>query len=287
MEGSTPTGLPADAHLLPLTPAQRGMWFIDRLSADASANIAQYVVISHKAGDFDLNLFVECCEEVGKIVESPYVRLTEVDGIPMQFVDVDYDQHVDVLDFRGERDPEAAALAWMQAEYRRPVDLLNDQLIVIALLRVSDDRIYWYNRCHHIILDGYAALAVMRRTVDRYNAIRKGLEPDSRKPLSMAELVDYEATYQTSTRRATDRQHWAERVNDLPEPVTLAQNYSTVPAVLDNIVASEALDPAAQARLADAAQACGLTKVIIWVVVLVGLTTYPALRGYRIAAAGR
>lgn len=263
MEGSASNGLPANVHLLPLTPAQRGMWFAETLSAEASANIAQYVVISHQPGDFDVDLFVDCCEEVGKIVESPFVRLTEVDGIPMQYVDVDYNQHVDVFDFTNDPDPEAAALAWMQAEYRRPVDLLNDQLIVIALLRVSDSRVFWYNRCHHIILDGYAALSVMRRTVDRYNAIRAGVEPGGREPLTMAELVENEAAYQASTRRETDRQHWATRVSDLPERVTLSQSLSTAPVVLDNIVASTTLDSALQARIIAAAQSCESSMAVL------------------------
>ncbi len=159
------------------------MWFADTLSPDYSVNIAQYVDIRHEPGGFDIDLLERCCVEVGQALESPYVRLAEIDGFPVQFVDLEFDQHVDVIDFRAESDPPVrAAMAWMQAEYRRPVDLMTDQLIVIAILRVAEDRTFWYNRAHHIIIDGYAALSIMRRTVDRYNAVRRGLEPTDRTP---------------------------------------------------------------------------------------------------------
>ncbi|WP_085947076.1 non-ribosomal peptide synthetase [Gordonia soli] len=239
--------------VLPLTAAQRGMWFAETLSQDYSVNIAQYVDIRHEPGDLDIELLEQCCVEVGKLVESPYVRLTEVDGVPVQYVDLDFDQHVDVLDFRGESDPVAAATAWMQAEYRKPVDLLTDQFIVIAILQIADDRTFWYNRAHHIIIDGYAALSIMRRTVDRYNALRRGEQPKDKPPATMAEIVAYEDAYRTSSRRDTDREHWISRVADLPERVTLANAVTSAPLSFDNVVAGDELPAHLQRAIDDLA----------------------------------
>nr|WP_255218667.1 non-ribosomal peptide synthetase [Gordonia paraffinivorans] len=225
------------------------MWFAETLSPDYSVNIAQYVDIRHEPDGLDIDLLERCCVDVGKSMEFAFVRLTEVDGVPMQFVDLDFDQHVDILDFRGEPDPAGAAMAWMQAEYRKPVDLIEDQLIVISLLRVADDRTFWYNRAHHIIIDGYAALAIMRRTVDRYNALRCGEEPSDKAPAGMAEIVAFEDAYQKSRRRETDRQYWLSRVADLPERVTLSRHAGTAPLSFDNVVAGGVLPLAQQKRL--------------------------------------
>lgn len=236
-------------EVLPLTAAQRGMWFAESLSPDYSVNIAQYVDIRHEPGGLDYDLLAQCCYEVGKLVESPYVRLAEIDGVPVQYVDLDFDQHVDWLDFRDHPDPESAALAWMRQEYRRPVDLLNDQLIVITIIKVADDRTFWYNRAHHIIIDGYAALSIMRRTVDRYNALRRGEDPQDKRPATMAEIVAYEDAYLTSSRRESDRQHWLERVCDLPERVTLSTSVPSAPLSFDNLVVGDALAPDLQDRI--------------------------------------
>ncbi|MDL9937935.1 amino acid adenylation domain-containing protein [Gordonia sp. ABSL1-1] len=240
-------------EVLPLTSAQRGMWFAERLSGDYSVNIAQYVDIRHEPDGLDLALLERCCVEVGKLVESPFVRLDERDGVPVQYVDLDFDQNVDFLDFRAEADPVVAAMAWMQAEYRRPVDLLNDQFIVIAFLRIADDRTFWYNRAHHIIIDGYAALSIMRRTVDRYNALRQGETPLDKAPASMAEIIAYEDDYQTSSRRAADREHWLQRVSDLPERVTLSNSAAAAPLSFDNVVVGDELPSRLQRRLEDLA----------------------------------
>ncbi|MFZ2510974.1 MAG: ABC transporter permease [Gordonia sp. (in: high G+C Gram-positive bacteria)] len=62
------------------------------------------------------------------------------------------------------------------------------------------------------------------------------------------------------------------------------------PVWLQPIVANQPMTPAIDTMRALAAGgplAGNLIKVVIWVVVIMALTTYPALRGYRRAAAGR
>lgn len=264
MPGAKPREVDGDdLQLLPLTPAQRGMWFAEKLSDDYSVNIAQYVDIRHEPDGLDLDLFAQCCEELGPVLESPFVRLTEVDGVPMQYVDVEFDQHINIIDFRDEPDPAAAATDWMQADYRTPVDLINGQFIVISFLRVADDRTFWYSRCHHIILDGYGALAIMRRAVARFNAVRRGELPDEKPPATMAEIVEYEQAYADSTRRTTDRQYWLERVQDLPEPVTLSHVATSAPVVLDSVVVSEQLDPVLQSALETTARECNSSMAVV------------------------
>ncbi|MFW0788914.1 amino acid adenylation domain-containing protein [Gordonia sp. CPCC 205333] len=235
--------------VLPLTAAQRGMWFAETLSADYSVNIAQYLDIRYAPGELDHDLFAQCNEAAGKAAESPYLRIVENDGIPGQVVDVDYDQHVDIMDLRSHADPVAAALKWMRAEYKRPVDLLNDQLVVCVLLRVADDRTFWYTRGHHIIIDGFAALTLTRMTVERYNAARRGTELAEKPGATMAEIVADEHKYLDSTRRVSDAEYWQERVRGMPERVTLSKVAGTAPVSPDNVVAGSVLDAELQGRI--------------------------------------
>ena len=208
---------------LDLTAAQRGMWFAEHLSGDHSVNLAHYLDIRYIPGELDHDLLARCNEETGKVVESPYLRLVDSDGIPGQIIDVDYDQHVDIVDLRSEANPVAAAMTWMRAEYMRPINLLTDQLIVIALLRVADDRTFWYARGHHIIIDGYGAMNLLRMAVDRYNAARRGTELVEKPVATMAEIVADEQKYLDSSRRQTDREHWRAVMADVPERVTLSR----------------------------------------------------------------
>ena len=236
-------------RVLPLTSPQRGMWFADRVSPDYSVNTAQYVDIRHAPGGLDIDVLMDCTYEVGRELETPYIRLTEIDGIPMQYVDVEYDQTIDLLDFSGYEDPLAAAMAWVQDEYRRPVGLIEDQLIVVAFLRISAGRTIWYQRAHHMIIDGFGALNTLRRILDRYNAARRGTVAEPGPALTLPEIVEYEDAYQRSSRREADRTYWLERVGGLPEGVTLARTKTPVPLSFDNVVAGGVLSTSVQARL--------------------------------------
>lgn len=249
--------------LLPLTPAQRGMWFADRLSADYSVNTAQYLDLRHAPGGLDIDLLIECNYAVGRELETSYIRLVEVDGVPMQYVDVQYDQTVDLLDFRCAADPYAAALAWMQDEYRRTVDLVHDQLVVVAILRVAEDHTIWYQRAHHLIIDGFGALTTTRRILDRYNAMRRGAEPVSRAAATLAEIVDYETAYEASTRRRSDREYWLARAHGLADGLTLARTTAAAPLSFDNVVSSTTLRGDLQIRLREVARSVNSSIAVV------------------------
>lgn len=243
------TGKGETPQRMDLTAAQRGMWFAEQLSPDYSVNLAQYIDIRYQPGGLDHDLLARCNEEAGKVAESPYLRIVETDGVPGQVVDLEYDQHVDIIDFRAEEDPEAAAMRWMRAEYAQQIDILNDQLIVSALLRVADDRTFWYTRGHHIIVDGFSALTQIRMSVDRYNAYRRGTEVVEKPAATMAEIVADDKKYLESTRRISDREHWLTRAQDIPERVTLSHVSRSVPLSAENVVVSAPIDSGLQARL--------------------------------------
>ncbi len=252
------------SQALPLVPAQRGMWFAEGLSSDYSVNIAQYLDLRYAPDDFDHNLFAECNKAAGRAMESPYVRLTDLpDGSPGQVVDLTINHVVEVMDFRSESDPVQAAQMWMRAEYRRPLDLRNDKLVVSALLRVADDRTFWYGRGHHIVIDGYAALTMVRMTVERYNAARRGIDLVEKPLATMADIVADEEKYATSTRRETDGAHWHDRMADLPERVSLARHDLAPVLDADNVVVSETLSDEFQRRIETRAAELGSSTAVL------------------------
>ncbi|MGC5248994.1 amino acid adenylation domain-containing protein [Gordonia sp. DT219] len=229
-----------------LTAAQRGMWFAESLSADYSVTVAQYVDVRDGERPLDDELLRRVILEVGRETEMAFTRIVETDGVPMQVVDQSIDNDVEFVDFRDETNPVASAREWMNSDYRVGMDLLSDRLVVSALLRVADDRIFWYVRAHHIALDGYAALTIVYEILNRYNAAVTGVEYVPKPGAKLDELVADDQKYLTSTRRAADREYWAARVHDLPERVTLAQQPAAVPLSPCNAVAAAEIDAARQ-----------------------------------------
>ncbi|MFD3743072.1 amino acid adenylation domain-containing protein [Nocardia sp. NPDC058633] len=211
----------------PLSAAQRGIWFAQHIAGDTPVSIAQYVEL---VGAIDLSLLTDAVRRTGREFGTGYLRLVDIDGRPHQLVDLTLDDNIVELDLREHPDPEAAAHAWMRTEYTAPLDVMRDRLVRIAMLRIAEDRWFWYARMHHIALDGMGALALVQRVGELYNAAFDGREPPPTKAEPLQKIVEADLAYRTSDRFATDREYWREHLAALADPVTLAGRDAEVDA---------------------------------------------------------
>lgn len=244
-----------DRRLVALTAAQRGMWFAEHADPERSVTVAHHLDVVDADRPFDRDLFRRCVLDAARDLQSAHTRFVVVDDVPYQWIDPDRVFAVDEIDLRGADDPVAAARAWMAADHARPMDLTTDPVAVSTFLRIADDRTFWYLRGHHIAFDGFGALVCLHEAVDRYNAALRGEEFTPPRRADVAEVVADDARYATSSRRESDRAHWADRAADLPEPVTLARRDDPAgDARHRHVAAGEQMDAEAQARLAEAAR---------------------------------
>ncbi|MEV6324177.1 amino acid adenylation domain-containing protein [Nocardia sp. NPDC051787] len=213
----TDTVLPDGAFAL--SAAQRGIWFAQHVAGDTPISIAQYVELN---GPIDVDLLARSARQAGREFGTGYLRLVEVEGHPFQFVDTTLDDSLETIDFRTEPDPEAAAHAWMRAEYEAPLELTRDRLVRIAMLRVGAERWFWYSRIHHIVLDGMGALTVVQRTGELYNAAVEGREQPPAKAEDLRKIVEADLAYRSSERFLADREHWLAHLDGMADPVNLA-----------------------------------------------------------------
>ncbi|WP_405486129.1 amino acid adenylation domain-containing protein [Nocardia sp. NBC_00511] len=203
----------------PLGPAQVGVWYAQQLQPDVPINMAQYVDIQ---GDWDLDLLARVGVEAIPIWRTSQQRFGETDGQPYQYLDLT--DHVDpttFLDLRSEADPIAAAREWMLAEVVRPVNILTDLLFAPTVIRIADQRWFWFIRAHHILGDGYAAMNVMQWSARRYTALSRGEESAKVKVGGLQQVVQSELDYRDTTRFQSDREHWLERTRRLGGSTTL------------------------------------------------------------------
>ncbi|NEW29648.1 non-ribosomal peptide synthetase [Nocardia cyriacigeorgica] len=217
--------LPAGAF--PLSAAQRGIWFAQHVAGDTPISIAQYIEL---AGPIDAQALAAAARQAGREFGTGYLRLIEVDGHPFQVVDPTLDDSIRELDLRAEPDPEAAAHAWMRAEYSAPLELTRDRLVRMAMLRLSDERWFWYSRIHHIVLDGMGALAMVQRTAELYNAAAEGRQAPPCKAEDLRRIVDADLAYRSSDRFAADREYWRDHLAGMADPVNLAGRTAEVEA---------------------------------------------------------
>lgn len=206
--------------LLPLTTAQRGLWVGHKIGGeDAVMNIAEAIEI---CGPVVPELFQRALWQITREAETTRVSISEHEGLPRQTIRAEYNGDFPYIDFSQEADPYAAADRWMMAEIKKPVDFANDPLWVGALIKLADDRFYWYHRAHHTVYDGYSGGLIARRLAELYTAYVEDREPAPCEFGTLQSLLEAEAAYRDSDRYHRDRAYWKEQLADIPEATTLA-----------------------------------------------------------------
>ncbi|RPK41079.1 non-ribosomal peptide synthetase [Streptomyces sp. ADI93-02] len=211
----------------PVRAAQAGMWFAQRIAAPTRVyNVAQYVDV---VGPLDTMKLAAAQLRVVSDAEPLRVHFAETDRGLRQIVSPTGDWHPRILDLSSASDPCAAALEWMTAETHRPVDLTGGRLYDAALIRVSDERHFWYQRAHHSVADGFSGPLLAQRASALYNATTTGHPVAPAELPGLAELAREEDGYRQSDRYARDRDFWLRHMTDLPEPISLSHQGIPVP----------------------------------------------------------
>ncbi|QBJ94799.1 non-ribosomal peptide synthetase [Rhodococcus sp. ABRD24] len=257
---------------MPLTPAQTGQWLAQHLDPDVPLSVAQYIDIRDSQGRkrLDAALLSRVIADAAREFGSGLVRLVLIDSQPYQVVDPDVDISTQMLDFRGAADPEAAAREWMRRDVGAPIDLLQDRLAVSALIRIADDRHFWYTRTHHIVLDGVGAASMLYRVADLYNAAVEGRQPPPSIASDLAVVHGVEADYVGSTRWRSDREYWIERTVGMPERSSLAER--SAPACVHSRDVGGELDSETTAALAAAQDRYGVSVAALVAAAIVAYT---------------
>ncbi|OXS37209.1 non-ribosomal peptide synthetase [Streptomyces sp. XY006] len=204
----------------PLSGAQEGLWYAGRLAPDSAAyNTAEAVEIH---GPLDTALFETALRRVVTEADTFALRFADTDDGPRCHPAPDADDWtLHRADFSAAADPEAAAWEHVRADLATPVDLEKGPLFAHTLLTLAPDRHLWLLRAHHLLLDGYSYKLLGRRLAETYNALAEGREPEPCPFAPVRRLQEEEAAYLASERYTRDRDHWARRLADLPEPARL------------------------------------------------------------------
>ncbi|WP_175397089.1 amino acid adenylation domain-containing protein [Paenibacillus xylanilyticus] len=213
----------------PMSAAQSGIWFAQQLHPDNPMyNTGEYVVIH---GSVDIKQFEQSVRQTVSEAESLNMIYGENEHFPWQSLNQNHDDWpFHVLDVRGEQDPHAAAMAWMQRDLACPVDLATGPVFTEALFEVDERCFYWYQRVHHIAIDGYGVSLITRRVASLYTARIQGgtavktLGTGAFGPLFS--VIQEDEAYLESLDRERDHKFWMERYKDEPDVVSLGEKAS-------------------------------------------------------------
>ena len=207
---------------LPLVAAQPGIWMAERLSTLPGAwSVAHYVELR---GALDPTLLGKSIVAGLQQADTLSLRFEEEEGEVWQWLAADRTfAEPSIIDLRTAPDPHRAATERMQADLAQ--DLRVDggnPLVCHQLLRVGDDRWYWYQRYHHLLVDGFSFPAITRQIAAIYRAWQRG-EATPESPFTpFAEVVDEYQRYAGSEAWQRDKAFWQAQRQALPSPASLS-----------------------------------------------------------------
>ena len=207
---------------LPLVAAQPGIWMAERLSTLPGAwSVAHYVELR---GALDPALLGKAIVAGLQQADTLSLRFEEEEGEVWQWVAAERTfAEPPIIDLRTTPDPHRAATERMQADLAQ--DLRVDggnPLVCHQLLRVGDDRWYWYQRYHHLLVDGFSFPAITRQIAAIYRAWQRGEATPESPFTSFAEVVDEYQRYAGSEAWQRDKAFWQAQRQALPAPASLS-----------------------------------------------------------------
>ena len=166
-----------DDEPLPLSAAQRGMWFYDRMRPRSA--LYNVPVILPTRGALDLGALQRTVDHVVARHDAFRLGFDVVDGEPVQRLVDDARVRVAVHDLLDVAPAERAARVRrvLERETQRPFDLRRAPLLRASLVRVSADEQLVVLVMHHIISDGWSIDVLQRDFAAAYQAYAAGTQP--------------------------------------------------------------------------------------------------------------
>src|SRR5690606_21873825 len=155
----------------PLTEAQSGLWFAQRLGpANPIFNTAHYLAIR---GDLDVEAFRAAVDPTAAEAEALSLRLVERVGAASHTLDPTRRPLLPIVDVPAAADPVAEAMAAMRRDHETPLDPTRDPLAANILFRMTSEggpqRFLWSLRVHHLATDGFGMALLTNRVAELYN----------------------------------------------------------------------------------------------------------------------
>lgn len=211
---------------LPLTAAQPGIWMAEQLAEQATLfTIAHYVEFTGPLNQahFDLAIRRGLAE-----VDTVHARFSENDdGIPTQqwplVVTAEQVNAPEWIDLSASPDGPADAMARMHEDLQTPLPASGDRPLYRQMVfQVSPGRWFWYQRFHHLQLDGFSFTALTARIAAHYTALEQQMSPGPSPFTPFSQVVEANRAWQASPAARNAAAFWQQLGETLPGPISCA-----------------------------------------------------------------
>ena len=261
----------------PLNGTQHGIWLADQVATHRRGYVISHCV--EVRGDLDPALLARAVRTALAEADTLHARFADSPAGPVQYLPQAVDAAAlsapEYHDWRD--DPDGAARAWAAMRADSAAELPLDGTVplirqAVFRMRADDgaDTWLWYQRYHHVMLDGYGINALTRRVAALYTAYAAGTGCGPAAFTSSVPAVEADLAYRASARMETDRAFWHDYCAALPVAASLAAGSAAATDEGSVVTHACTLPADLGARLARTARAGGADPADLLHALLIG-----------------
>ncbi|MGF6191971.1 amino acid adenylation domain-containing protein [Serratia sp. 2723] len=203
----------------PVTLGQREVWLMQQLSPDLPFNISEYAEIN---GDLHVPAFEKAVSDI--VAETPGLksRFAVVEGDLYQFTDSNITGQLQLIEFTDDSEQRFDLDAWVQADITTLVSVEDAELFKFSLICLAKNKFIYYQRCHHVLMDGRSMALISQRISERYDELISGKEPQEALSYGADLLARKDIAYLESKRLSLDEKFWTRYYNESNESSRLS-----------------------------------------------------------------
>lgn len=210
---------------IPLSYAQRRLWFIDQLEgSSAEYNMPQALRLR---GKLDLGALQRAIDTIVERHESLRTHFAQIEGEPVQIIEPPRPFELPIEDLSGLREEEqrSRALEIMRREWEEPFNLATGPVLRMKLIKVSESDHVLLRNFHHIVSDGWSQSVFNREFMLLYEAFQQGRENPLR-PLAIqyADFSLWQRKWLDQDALARDVDYWKKQLQGIPEQLDLPRD---------------------------------------------------------------
>ncbi|HZD92912.1 MAG TPA: condensation domain-containing protein, partial [Candidatus Sulfotelmatobacter sp.] len=207
---------------LPLSYAQRRLWFIDQLEgSSAEYNMPQALRLR---GELDLPALRKTIDTIVERHESLRTHFAQIEGEPVQIIELPrpVDLPVEDISSLAEDQQRSKVLEAMRREWDQPFSLATGPVLRMKLIKVGERDHILLRNFHHIVSDGWSQSVFNREFMLLYEAFQQGREnPLSPLPIQYADFALWQRTWLNEDTLTRDIEYWKNQLENIPEQLRL------------------------------------------------------------------
>lgn len=201
----------------PLTHPQKGIWYTEKIYPNTSiGNIAATLRLK---GEIDYTILEKAINIFIQKNDGMRLRVTEIEGVPQQYVAEYNPKEFDFFDFCNLTTEEL--YKWDEEQSKIPFHIIDNDLFYFALVKINENDGGFFVKTHHLISDAWTMSLMGNQVVEAYTALKNGENVSNEKNPSYLDYIISEEEYKKAERFNKDKEYWDSKFEYIHEVTSI------------------------------------------------------------------